>query len=524
MSRGNPLGTAGKSLDRTGNERRAITGGRPVRRRIGQAIRLHRQGEYDRAIRIYRWYLAREPNNARVLQLYGLALHQVGDVDGAVRILARSVKLNSNSAASQSDLGNALYELGRLDEALKCFALAVDADPGSANAHNNHGNVLRGLGRTAEAVDSYKRAIAIDGTLAVPHFNLGNALWDGDDMNGGIACYRAAIEIDPNYAAAHNNLGNAWRAKGDLAAAVDSYSRAAASDPTFALPCFNLANTLKDLGHDAEALAAYREVLALEPDNGPARHMAAALAGERTAAAPENFVRQVFDTYAGQFDAHLGAMLDYRVPTELCAAVMGAVMGPASGSGTRGRARFARALDLGCGTGLVAEAFASAVERFDGIDLSSRMLIEARRKGIYETLEEGELVAYLQRSAAGGPVHDAVLAADTFIYIGDLEPVFAGVAGCLAPGGVFAFSIEVTGAETFELRTTGRYAQSERYIRGLAQAHGFSVETIEACVIRMENGVPVDGALCVLINGPGPAIAAATSPLPPDSATVKARA
>jgi predicted TPR repeat methyltransferase len=501
MNRGDPSSTAGDSLDPTGNERRAVGFGRLVRRLIGQAIRLHQQGALDRAIRFYRWFLGREPDNARILQLYGLALHQAGDLDGAVRIMSRSVGLNPNSAATQNNLGNALCELDRLDDALKCFARAIEADPETAaNAYNNQGNVLLGLGKTAEAIESYRHVIAIDAGVAVPHFNLGNALWDSNDVEGAITCYRAAIEIDPSHAAAHNNLGNAYRARGDLAAAVQSYTLAASCDAAFVLPRFNLANTLKDLGRDAEALAGYRQVLALEPGNGLARHMAAALAGERTPAAPESFIHEVFDTYAGHFEAHLGTVLEYQVPTALREAVIGPASGYPSGGG--GRARFARALDLGCGTGLVAEAFAGVVERFDGVDLSPRMLVQAPRKGLYETLEEAELVAYLQRPAGGEPVFDAVLAADAFIYIGDLEPVFAGVAGCLAAGGVFAFSIEVTEAETFELRANGRYVQSETYVRGLAQAHGFSVETIQACVILMENGVAVDGALCVLINGP----------------------
>ncbi len=494
MARADPLLADGESRDARRDERRAGGSARLVRRRIGQALLFHRHGEYQRAIRIYRWYLTRDPDNARVLQACGLALHQVGDFDGSVRMLSRSVACDPYDAPTHGNLGHAFHELGRLENSLMCFALAIDADPSSADAYNDQGNVLRDLGRIDEAVASYRSAIAANGALAMPHFNLGNALWDRDGIDEAIASYRAAIEIDPGFAAAHNNLGNAYRAKNDLERAVHSYAGAASSDPGFVLARFNLANAVKDLGRDAEALTAYREVLALDPDNALARHMAAALAGEPRSAAPEDFVRQVFDTYAGRFDTHLAMALDYRVP----AALRDAVLDRACEPGSDDRARLGHALDLGCGTGLVAEAFAEAVERFDGIDLSPRMLAEARRKGLYETLIEGELVAYLRRSAGRDPPYDAVLAADTFIYVGDLAPAFAGVAGCLAADGVFAFSIEVAQAETFELRPTGRFAQSETYIRALADAHGFAVKTIAPTVIRLENDVPVTGAICVL--------------------------
>ncbi len=490
------LFTTGQSRDAKRDERRAGGTDRMVRRRIAQAIRFHQRGEYERAIRIYRWYLAGEPDNARVFQIHGLALQQISDFDGAVRMLSRSIALDPFDAPTHSNLGNVYYQLGRLEDALRCFALAIKADPRLADAYNDQGNVQRDMGANADAIDSYRKAIAIDDTLATPHFNLGNAMWDTGNVDAAIGCYRTAIGIDPLHAAAHNNLGNAYRIVEDLTAAVQSYDRAASCDPTFVLAHFNLANTRKDLGHAAAALNAYREVLALEPDNALARHMVAALAGERSMAAPEAYVRQVFDTYAGHFDTHLGNTLGYRVPETL----RDVVLNPVSTLDSGNRVGFGHALDLGCGTGLVAEAFRDDVIHFEGVDLSPRMLAEARRKGLYETLVEGELVAYLQLSINRDPAYDAVLAADSYIYLGDLAPVFAGVAGCLAPDGVFAFSIEIAETGTFELRPTGRFAQSEAYVRGLAESHGFTVKAFVPTTIRIENDRPVTGAIFVLIN------------------------
>ena len=491
-----PLLTEGRSHDANREERRAGGAARLIRRRIGQAIRYHQRGKYDRAIRIYRKHLARDPDNARVLQLLGLASQQIGDLDGAIRMLSRSVALDPVDAPTHNNLGNAYYQQGKLEDALRCFGLALKADPQSAAAYNDQGNVLRELGTTADAIASYRTAIAIDATLATPHFNLGNTLWDTGNVDAAIDCYRTAIKIDPLNAAAHNNLGNAYRIVDDLAAAAQSYARAASCDPTFALARFNLANTHKDLGNNDAAVSAYREALALEPENALARHMVAALSGEQSMAAPEAFVRQVFDSYAGHFDSHLGDVLGYRVPKTL----RDVVLDPASTSNSRGHAGFGHALDLGCGTGLVAEAFGDAVIQFEGVDLSPRMLAEARRKDLYETLVEGELVAYLQHSIDRDPAYDAVFAADSFIYIGDLGPVFAGVAGCLSPGGVFAFSVEAIENGTFELRPTGRFAHSETYIRELAEAHGFAAKVMAPTMIRLENDQPVNGAIFVLIN------------------------
>ncbi len=500
MALSSALVTPGVTRGVRRRDRRSGGMGRLVRRRVGRALRYHQTGEFERAIRIYRWYLVRDPDNARVLQIFGFALRQTGDLDGAIRMLSRSAAVQPNDAETQTHLGNAYHERGSLEHALLCFALAIEADPQSTDAHNDRGNVLRDLGRTEEAIESYRRAISIDSARAAPHFNLGNVLWDSDRIEAAIESYRTAVGRDPGYAAAHNNLGNGYRARADLASAVKAYSDAVSCDAAFAPAQFNLASTLNALDRHDEALAAFRELLVLEPNNAVARHMVAALGGELSAAAPEAFVRQVFDTYAGRFDSHLGTMLDYRVPM----ALRDAVLARRSAAPSCADPIFDRALDLGCGTGLVAKAFGDAVARFDGIDLSPRMLVEARRKDLYETLIEGELVAWLRSRAAHEAGYDAVLAADTFTYIGDLTPVFAVVIGCLAAGGVFAFSVEIADGGTFELRKTGRFAQSEAYVRGLADSHGLAVVAMESTPIRLEKNQPVDGAIFVLVKSTAP--------------------
>jgi len=91
-----------------------------------------------------------------------------------------------------------------------------------------------------------------------------------------------------------------------------------------------------------------------------------------------------------------------------------------------------------------------------------------------------------------------VVAADVFIYIGDLSGVFRGARGALRRGGVFCFSVEASEEQDFVLRTTLRYAQSSAYLRRLAQEHGFVLEAIESQVIRQQDGIDVTGYLALM--------------------------
>ena len=146
-------------------------------------------------------------------------------------------------------------------------------------------------------------------------------------------------------------------------------------------------------------------------------------------------------------------------------------------------------------TGLGAEAFRDIARHLHGVDLAPKMGAEARRKEIYEHLEVGEALACLTESPGG---YDLVLSADVFIYIGDLDPIFATVRDKAVPAALFAFSVEVTEGNGFALLDCGRYAHSSRYIEGLAANHGFSIERRRHVPIREERGRPVAGYLFVL--------------------------
>lgn len=98
----------------------------------------------------------------------------------------------------------------------------------------------------------------------------------------------------------------------------------------------------------------------------------------------------LYNEWASSYDAHLATM-DYLSPK---AAVDAIVANIKEGSDLK-------ILDAGCGTGLVGSALAnnSAVSgrfKLDGIDISSGMLDEARKKGIYQSLDVGDLSQRLQ--------------------------------------------------------------------------------------------------------------------------------
>ena len=90
------------------------------------------------------------------------------------------------------------------------------------------------------------------------------------------------------------------------------------------------------------------------------------------------------------------------------------------------------------------------------------------------------------------------VAADVFLYIGELSGVFQGVRSALRDGGFFGFSVETSDEQDFLLRPNRHYAHSGAYLRKLAEKHGFALDRIESQVIRQDNAIDVVGYLVVL--------------------------
>src|SRR3984893_17849898 len=170
--------------------------------------------------------------------------------------------------------------------------------------------------------------------------------------------------------------------KGDLVAAADLLLQATELAPGFASAWFTLGEIRQTLGEREAAIAAFCKARDVDPDDCHGASLRLMLLGaEKLSDMPPAYVRALFDQYAPKFESALVGDLGYRGPALLFKAVL------ATRAAARKPAFFKRAIDLGCGTGLAATAFAKEVDHFIGIDLSPRMIEKARATGLYAELE-----------------------------------------------------------------------------------------------------------------------------------------
>jgi predicted TPR repeat methyltransferase len=278
--------------------------------------------------------------------------------------------------------------------------------------------------------------------------------------------------------------------RGDLAGAADLLQQATDVAPCFASAWFTLGEIRRELGEHEAAIAAFRQARRSDPDD---RHGASVwlmrLGAEELSAMPPAYVRTLFDQYAPKFEAALIDNLGYRAPSLLFKAVLAARRAVGK------PAFFRRAVDLGCGTGLVAAAFAREVDHFVGIDLSPRMIEAARERGLYAVLEVADMLEGLRALPDAGA--DLILSADAMVYVADLVPVFTEAGRVLAGGGVLAFTLEAHDSEGVIIGEGLRYAHGAPYVRASLQAAGLVVSSLERQSARTEDNEPVPGLVVV---------------------------
>lgn len=278
--------------------------------------------------------------------------------------------------------------------------------------------------------------------------------------------------------------------RGDLAAAADLLQQAVELAPNFASAWFTLGEIWQQLGNAEAAVEAFRKARDADPGD---RHGAVVrlmrLGAEPLSAMPAGYVQSLFDQYAPRFENALLNDLNYRGPSLLFKAVL------AVRNAAKKPAFFQRGVDLGCGTGLGAAAFAENVDRFIGIDLSSGMIEKARASGLYAELE----VADMEAGLAGQPdaSADFVLAADAMVYVADIAPVLRQVHRVLAPGGLVAFTTETHPGEGVVLGEGLRYAHARAHVSAAVAAAGLGLAYLEDASPRDESNVPVAGLVAV---------------------------
>jgi predicted TPR repeat methyltransferase len=388
---------------------------------------------------------------------------------------------------------------GRPDEAIALYQRALAMRPDSAPARNELANFLRSAGRVAEAVQQFSELIARHPQIPEPYNNLGITLGSQGLDAEAIPHFQRALALKPDFLDARINLGLSLAHCRRLAEALQQVEIAARSTMQPSFPMFQFAMLLARLNCIDAARTCLQAYLARNPDDSLGARLV--LAGLGGAALPERASRAQLDRLyaqrAASWDRTASGDFAYG-GARLVAELLQQLAGPATDLDI---------LDAGCGTGLVGELVSGRARRLEGIDMSPAMLAQAKTKGVYHQLHEGDLVELLRSREAA---FDAITCAATLIHFGELRPPLEAAATSLRDGGLFVFTLfpneqdenAVAAGSLDGLGEGGCFAHGSRYVAGLAEATGFAVERMETQVHEYVAGKPRMGLVVALRRAP----------------------
>ncbi len=388
------------------------------------------------------------PGDPRIDYLEAMLASALGDVPRELACLQRAAQSAPESIMAQRQLVRGLYLHDRVEDAAKAADRAVTRHPQDLTLLEAAFRCNNDLGEFAQAERHLRAALALMPDNLQMQRDLANCLQAQGKHDDAIAVLRGLLTVLPDDAGAMLGIGDVFIRQGRMDEAITHLERAHA----------------------------------LAPDSASIQFHLAIARGETPPTQPPDSIATLFDEYAQRFDKHLVGGLKYRVPRRIAETIK-----------ARAPALDIDILDLGCGTGLVGAYLRERPRQLIGIDLSQKMLAQAARHGLYTQLRAGELLAELR--AAPEQAFDYVVAADVFIYVGELREVIPAIFRVLRRAGTLLFSCEAThdGEGDLALRASRRYAHSREAMRSLCAVAGFARCHVEDIDLRFERGSVLPG-------------------------------
>ncbi|MGL4232263.1 MAG: methyltransferase domain-containing protein [Casimicrobium sp.] len=424
----------------------------------GEVLRLAREGQSTELAALLNALQTREGATQEVLQLGAEAVAIAGNHRGALNILRNLNHKNPKNNRTLKLAGACFEALGDYVNARRAFHEASNADPTDDYSLAHAANMYLQTNEFEQAYTLTKR-LERRKPNAQQLFELrlvqATCLLHLGDTQAAEQTVNLLDELQRQDALVHSLMGRVWLSRGDLEKGLSCFVSA-----------LNLASERDKPG--LERLIRY-------------------LKGESSTGLGPEITASIFDSYADKFDRHLVKDLGYGAPLLIADHVH-----------KRFGTQSFNFLDLGCGTGLVAEALKPLNANGVGVDISKKMLLKAEKKQIYSHLLYGDIPAVLKN--LNEESFDLVIAADVFSYLGDLNDIIKRIFAILRGDGMLCFTIEIDDQNPDSTSTATSSMRSRHGARAVNQSlaeGGFKNVASYPFVMRYEAGTPVDASIVV---------------------------
>ena len=440
------------------------------------------------------WYekaCRRDKKNILAMSNYATSLYENKEYNKARRMALKVLKIDSQNIQSYINLGNIEYLEKKYDKALQYYEQAYRLAPENCTVCVNLANTYFDVKKYEQAIFYAKRALKENSHQVMALTLLGNSEFELENYVDSKDAFEQALTLDSSNYWLENYLSQVYQKLEQWEEAFSYGWRALERSKGEDSQQINFGYLLYEstLEKDDEIIQNYARLwLKKYPTNKIVQHMGKSILKEGIPSrANDEYLKNIFDVFAPDFEQVLFS-LDYQAPNEISKYLQS--LYPEKNSPKL------KILDAGCGTGLCGKFLKTYSKIFGlyGVDISAKMLEEAKKKNLYHKLFEDELEHFFATTKMN---FDMVVSADVFTYFGDLSKVFSGVSKCLTPKGRFIFTVSENSMneKDYFLHASGRYLHNQKYIENLLVSNCFRIEKIKRCKLRNEGSESVYGYL-----------------------------
>lgn len=437
------------------------------------------QGNVQQALHYYRLAVHADPGFTAAHYNLGLLLLKNNQLDAAKKQFKNVLSLHPHHTDATFYLGVLLLESQKLDQAEQAFNDVLTDNGEHVQALTNLGVIALKRDNGQLAIDYFTKALGFDNQHQDARNNLAATFIHHDRFENALMHYDVLLQQEPHNIEYLYNAGVAQMALGHLQEATDHFETLLSLQDYHFATLNNLAAIQIRLGERNQAITLLKRALAANPNDEASSFMLHALTGqEKNPKASSTYISNLFNNYALYYDQHLQGALKYNIPQQV-----GRLLHRLDGH------KKSYTIDLGCGTGLCGIVLREISEHLIGIDISAKMLAQAKNKEIYDQLIESELIRFLEHDKQ---CYQLAVAADVLPYFGELDRLFAAVRHHLSSEGLFVFTHEISETQPWQLQESARFSHHTDYIKSLCKQLDFEIIEQEIIVARQQYEQPLE--------------------------------
>jgi len=414
---------------------------------LNKATHFYDNDDYKSALKYVEKILKKDSSNAPALIIKGNIFYQKKDMQNSLQCYLSALNVDSQNKIALINIANTYFELKDYEKSYEYSLKILTLDSNDKNALTILGNSSLELEKFDEGKSAFLNILQMDSSDYWSYNSLSQIYQKLQDYERALQCGWKAVELSNGEESQHINFG-------------------------YLLYEIRQEKTLKYIKNYAQ------QWLEKYTDNSIVFHMAnSVLQNKKIDRAGQEYVQNIFDAFAPEFEQVLLG-LEYQAPQIIHNNIIDIY---------KNNKKKLSILDAGCGTGLCG-IFLQKYTKFlglYGVDISEKMLQQAKRKKVYNYLIKDDLEHYF---FATKKQFDLIVSADVFTYLGNLQKIISGSYKCLKKNGRIIFTVSANNIDdsNYYLHPSGRFLHHKNYIKKLISAQGFLLEKLEENILRNE--------------------------------------